>query len=922
MVKTKFIFLLSIFILLSISGVFAFDLNGTTYTFNRVALNNTNISVTVQDQTFTEISVNTSNSNSTGNFNLSLADDITYMYQLLLWHHNGSMVDYVAKPLPTLPYSEFSQLRNVNFYLFEAGTINITAVNRTGDLIPNSQFTYSVKDTKLGYPISNCMNSGSKEVVCYLQKDRNYSIMIYPADGSPEHFVPVSFDWNNFSSTSNYTTGLSNYIANTRTFHKQFNVSESFIRISGYITEPNIEGWDDFSIIPYLQEPGGMIFMSMGFIPFNASSWNSAQSDYYNNYTGFYNITVPYSTSETVEYMFYAAARNGSTYYGGFKNITNPSHQGNFNISMYGLLGINSTINQTRGDGLGSLAVNTKKQSFYFVNSSGFHNSVTVFVDVKVDYSAYGSREFTFMEDVGDSGISNNFSIPLLNVTGIKEINIFSSTFAPRRIPTKTAAQISANNNITLTAFNPADIDGADISSSLTIKIYQSNSTCDVPEPSAACLITSTTGASNFNPISAVMGGGQISFRMGLGGSGIEIHYVNVDMLASGPPDGLFDDSANTAGTSGTSFNSVLRFGSKGPKIYDYILMSIPYSETAGSGLNDSAPVNMSIPTFYDEDWNTIWLTSTNGTNASNLASNDTHYAERQDEWQQLMVSKACTTSVAIFNATTPCFISTSSNKIWIRLPHFSGTGPRLTGTVLASAASGDDDSSSSSSSSSGGDDEQATSNKKVKSWTLMESDKSYTMNIDSSVFGLDKIEIEVGSNTSNAKITLYKYDEKPGAVSEKLGKVYKYIQIFAENLDNNMTKSILTLQVNKSWVDTNTNKNSISLYRYNSATSSWDNLNASYSTADSGNYYYKVNLKSFSFFAIATPDSAASNASSGDVNSTTVGTDQESGEDGQSTSIWIWILGIIIVVIIITIIIFGALEYRSRMFISKRKNN
>lgn len=42
-----------------------------------------------------------------------------------------------------------------------------------------------------------------------------------------------------------------------------------------------------------------------------------------------------------------------------------------------------------------------------------------------------------------------------------------------------------------------------------------------------------------------------------------------------------------------------------------------------------------------------------------------------------------CTKNQTLFNATNPCFIDTSNNRVWIRLPHFSGTKPSIIGNVI-----------------------------------------------------------------------------------------------------------------------------------------------------------------------------------------------------------------------------------------------
>jgi len=142
----------------------------------------------------------------------------------------------------------------------------------------------------------------------------------------------------------------------------------------------------------------------------------------------------------------------------------------------------------------------------------------------------------------------------------------------------------------------------------------------------------------------------------------------------------MADESAASEG-----FESAMRFGSSGPTLYDYVLVSIPYTEgtSSASGLDESGDVDLAIPIFYDDDWNVIWDTSDNGSDASNLAGNYSHYSERESEWDILMSDTTCVTDVDEFNVTNPCYIDTSEDRIWIRLPHFSGTEPAVSGDAV-----------------------------------------------------------------------------------------------------------------------------------------------------------------------------------------------------------------------------------------------
>lgn len=608
-----FLMLFVVFGFMSMASAWQF--NGTVSDVDGNSLNNTVVNITFWTMGAMGPSLvgsNSTTSNASGWFNMNVFENISYMYQPIVRHTNTTTgaVDFIGQSLPQFPYQGFVNTSNINFYLRPAGTINITAINRSG---ARTTFRYQVKDTKLGYPIAGEFINAASEVIVYVPRDRNYSIMIYP-----DQAMPISFDWNNFSSTSSYdiVAGLSKYNVTTHTAQKTFNSTDNLITLRGYIQNSSagdFADWNEFTVVPYLLEPGNMIYLGENAgMPYNMSAWRE-QSDGYNLTTGFYNITLP-GPAESATYLLFATARNGTGYYGGYKNISlgysDSSTESNF--TMYPLMSrewgnnnisLNDAITWTK------VNITSAKQKFNLVNSSGsILSDVNAHLEVKVDYSAYGAREFTFMMDISSGNAS--FYLPLLNAS-VKEINIYSQSYSPKRVGTKTAAQTLANSNITMSIFSPGDIEGSDILASIQVALYKSNSTCDLPNPDSSCVIAdsasmSPEAADSFDPFSSIIGGGKLNFRMGLLSSGIIVEYIDVDMLASGPPDALFDDSATTS-TSG-SFDSAMRFGSNGPSIYDYVMISIPYTEGSSTttGLDEDVDVNMSIPILYDENWNII----------------------------------------------------------------------------------------------------------------------------------------------------------------------------------------------------------------------------------------------------------------------------------------------------------------------------
>jgi hypothetical protein len=696
MKSNKFFLLALVFIIfISINFAYAWEFNGTIKDINGNALNNTLINITIWTMGAGPPTLNCSNSTtSDGNgwFTMEVSENPSWFYKPVIIHTNGSTgeIDFIGQSLPDFPYSEFVNITGINFYLKRAGTINITSINRTGG---RNVFNYQVKDTKLGYPIAESWQNYVSEAIVYVPADRNYSIMIYPNES-----LPVSFDWNNFTSTEDYSfgQGLSSYNASTKVVQKQFNCTEQFIIVNGTISSPGIDGWTEFTIIPFILEPGNMIYLGENAaMPYNMSAWNvTPYSDSYDYSTGYYEITLP-ASAESINYILFATGINDSKFYGGFRNVSLPwgSSISDVNFTMYGLLGRESNITMHDSSNWGNIYINTSKKSFRIVNSSdSLLTQTQAHIEVKVDYSNYGAREFTYMTDVQSGGI---FSIPLLNITGVKEMNVYCMDYAPKNVQTKSVSEILSDNNITLSRFNPRALDGT-VGSSISIDLYTSNSTCNVANPPLGCsLVGSGTNMETFNPLSPIIGGGALSFRMGLGG--VLVHYVNVDMLASGPPDALFEDNNDITESTSNGFSKAMRFGSSGPRIYEYVLISIPYTQgsSSTSGLNESSDINVTVRNFYDEGWNLIWSAS-NGTNASALAGNYSHYSEHSSEWNTLMQINNCTRTWAEFDSSRPCYVDTSINRIWVRLPHFSGTQPSISGNaiVVSSDNNNNDDSS------------------------------------------------------------------------------------------------------------------------------------------------------------------------------------------------------------------------------------
>ncbi|MBI2629274.1 PGF-pre-PGF domain-containing protein [Candidatus Pacearchaeota archaeon] len=177
--------------------------------------------------------------------------------------------------------------------------------------------------------------------------------------------------------------------------------------------------------------------------------------------------------------------------------------------------------------------------------------------------------------------------------------------------------------------------------------------------------------------------------------------------------------------------------------------------------------------------------------------------------------------------------------------------------------------------------------------------------------YGVKEITIDVNNPAQNVKITVSKYDGKPAEVSvEKSGNVYKYLQISAENVQDKLSKAIVRIQVEKSWANGKSlAKDKISMFKF--INGDWKELPTTFKEEDATNYYYDVELLSFSFFAIGekvqeqvvTPEEATTVSEP-----TAPPVETEKTSNAAVTGV---IIGIIILIVIIGAVIF---------FIQKKK--
>ncbi len=531
-------------------------------------------------------------------------------------------------------------------------------------------FNYMVKDVSLGYPIAEEFNNPTTQATVYLPADRTYSIMIYP-----DMSFPVSFNLDNLSA---YPT--------PKHVDIQFNTSMQWRFVSGTIT---YNGSGDFiegglNIISYLLEPGDMVFQEHP-LPSNMGAWRyPSVDDSYDNNTGFYNITLPGAAMGVDILLFAVGEKEGGNFYGAFRNITleySDASVENFDFTLYELVGSVEDLNLTEGQ---PRAISIRRANIQINNASGSAITSNAHVETLVDYSSLYSEgpEFSWMDDISndDGGV---FEIPLLSGAGIKRMNIFSQQFAPQKKSFSAALVETGSFEINLSQFEPKNPNGSEAFTDIIMDMIKSTPECDVPDFDRANCSLFPQGEEmeigNFNPFKIVLGGGKISMVMIKQSNNITVHYKNVDMMASGPPDAAFDSDANET-EEGSGLDMAWRFGSQGPEIYDEVLIGVPLDQ----GVDVNAPINVLLSNLYDEDWNPVW----------NVADNDT--AELPEDYEGFDTSwfnastngKPCSTT----NVSAYCYVNPERKMVWLRIPHFSGIGPTVQTTTIGNLTMTADD--------------------------------------------------------------------------------------------------------------------------------------------------------------------------------------------------------------------------------------
>ena len=140
----------------------------------------------------------------------------------------------------------------------------------------------------------------------------------------------------------------------------------------------------------------------------------------------------------------------------------------------------------------------------------------------------------------------------------------------------------------------------------------------------------------------------------------------------------------------------------------------------------------------------------------------------------------------------------------------------------------------------------------------------------------------------TDAEMTIKVYNGKPASLEEeKSGEVYKYLKIETSNINRNLDKAVIELQVEKDWVEDNDlDTEKIFLFKYNESDDEWIEISTAYKDSDDDFYYYESILNSFSYFAIAEKTSSRVVASSNSTSNFSSGTTVPSTSTSSSNSL------------------------------------
>ncbi len=852
-------------------------INGTNVSIYRFTTSQTGPPTETLD---TQITVT---DNNTGIFNFGSLNGSVSMYLLKFIHYNATnSATKTGTVLPAFPaqmYYSISSSVDISFngstfYLQPAATLRLNATNSSGAFVP---FGYEVIDQKIGFPIaSNIKGNESTWKDIVVPTGRSYSVMILrelsqfmtvgnfgqQCDGKHLSAMNCSAPPKSNSSFGTLTAGGVTLITTNLTVTSQgiygcINISTGASPNKDIINITSIV----LRIVPFSTSSGAFIPpMRAEERPINttlAVNYTTSQTNKINNslnmscvgHRAFYNFSIMGGGFDYVIEFYgknasYIAgigeADSGGVYLAGFQNVTINAPHTQQNITLYALAG-NYVTNNISGK-----EANTSMMKISIINSSGSAITTSMHIETSVKNSAAGIGTINYVVETLTNG---TFYLPILNNSNWAEVSIFPDNSPPMK---KKLNLTAAENNVTLVTIDPTSngdkgLRQMNASGSLVL-IDSSGMPFDLRFlRTGTNEVITNMSADNFNPLKALVAG-KVDLEIKMRATNITMKFYNFDMFSAKQPPmfAVMDNSTLTSSVSQT-----WQFGNFVPKeVYDNATLIIPYSN---STVNESWSYKMKVPVLYEEDQNNAhqfkvaWNLSRGDTSAQ---LSDDLIAYNDSGYRELLTSAGvdCSTNM---NSGAVCLMDQASEEFIIKIPHFSGLTPSVSGT--APSPSGTTTPSSGTGGGVGGD---VTNKTRFTSWIKITPGAATIWNLFDKDLGIKQINITVNNPAQSVTITITKYAGLPAEVTKaKSGKVYKYLKINTTNLERNLSKAIITIQVEKSWLkNNNLTKDKMALFKFDGV---WKELKTDYKEEDSTNYYYDTELTSFSYFAIAEKETA-----------------------------------------------------------------
>ncbi|KKP88239.1 MAG: hypothetical protein UR91_C0023G0003 [Candidatus Nomurabacteria bacterium GW2011_GWC2_35_8] len=708
--------------------------------------------------------------NGNGAFTLSglpVAGNPNYVLKMIYYNGSGiaTKVGSILPPFPGQMYYpqafsgafEFMRppsLNGTTFYIGPAATINITATNGSNRQL----FGYMVMEQGTGFPLSSNQMGNNSEVQVIVPTNRIYTIMLGRFNNQFANGAECNGNFMN--DTTCGTPPKSNSTLNPTIAGQKIDVQLD-MRINRVQMYGCIGVAGNSSVITNVTSILPRMMPWTGFVPPMRADTQDIDltSDLQLNYSDArcpgkiarYNISLLNSN-----YLVEVYGRNSSEelvaeWVGAFQNASFEGQDASTNNN------VNITLGQLAGNFVESSGTGDTNRSKFVVriqnSTGGAITQDTPNVNLYVKNSIFGELNFII------EGFTNGTFTIALPLNSTVKAKVFSNN-AP---PTEKKVNLSTKElNITLTTMAGGDagfkktnasggVERINVTNSdfdIAMRFIRNSAECNILNPPSDCILTSMD-VDGFNPFSALVAG-KINMEMRMKKTNVSITFFNFDMLSAKQPP--MESVMNNEASGGSGSAPVWEFGSFVPAdVYDYAVVSIPYNDTA---INDSATINISVNNLYDSDWNMVWNKSRGDTslnvtsdvddyigNSNNRSYNSSGYRNLLGGGVECSNSNF---SVSTTATSTYCSVNTSANMIYMRVPHFSGVAPLVSGSAPVAASS-----SSSSSSSSGGGGVSA-----YNIYSYDEKDFSLYSDINKALGKDDKIKVKI--NNESHSVTIY----------------------------------------------------------------------------------------------------------------------------------------------------------------------